>query len=250
MFMSVVDELRHNATYPELAGDRVLITGVSTTLGVDISRAFADHQTQLVIQTSENSPEMDTLNSLLAETTAGFQVYEKTLATSDEAVAFLQGPAQSTFGGLEIVVNLIRIEREDLAGRFELEEIEDLIAEKLVPATMVGRIAANRMRLTLTDGLILNVIAAPRSQTPQEMALVDMLRATLATITRREAESWGKQGIRINAVGPCSYVDQVMDTDQALGGEPDVAALALYLSSERGNKLSGHLFDAKNLGGL
>ncbi|MEO1282749.1 MAG: SDR family NAD(P)-dependent oxidoreductase, partial [Pseudomonadota bacterium] len=249
-FMSVVDELRHDEIYPELAGHRVLITGVSTTLGVDVSRAFADHATQLVIQTSENSPEMDGLTTLLAQSTTGFQVFEKTLDNGDEAVSFLQGPAQSTFGGLEVVVNLIRINPEDMAGRFALDQIEDLIAEKLVPATMIGRIAANRMRLTMTDGLILNVIAAPRSQSPQEMALVDMLRSTLATITRREAESWSNQGIRINAVGPCSFVDEAVGSDQALGGEPDVAALALYLASERGNKLSGHLFDAKNLGGL
>ncbi|MEL7048717.1 MAG: SDR family oxidoreductase [Pseudomonadota bacterium] len=251
MFMSMVDELRHDAIYPELAGQRVLITGTSTGLGVDISRAFADHATQLVLQTTDSSPEMHSVCRVLAEATSDLQVFEKRLDKTDEAVAFLQGPAQSTFGGLEAVINLIRIDREDLAGRYELEQIEDLIADKLVPATMIGRIAANRMRTTWIDGLILNVIAAPSSQTPQEMALVDMLRATLATVTRREAQAWEELGIRINAVGPCSYADEAMGaTDHALTGEAAVAKLALYLASSRGKGLSGHVFDATNMGGF
>lgn len=249
MFMSVVDELRHDAIYPELVGDRVLITGATTQFGVDIARAFADHASQLILQTPETSPEMDALTSMLAESASGLQVFEKDLDDADEAVSFLQGSAQKTFGGLELVINLIRIESDDLKGRFELEQIEDLIAEKLVPATMMGRIAANRMRLTMIEGLVLNVIAAPRSQSPQEMALVDMIRATLAAMTRREAENWAEQGVRINAVGPCSIAEELMGA-RCLGGEADVAALALYLASAKGRGLSGHIFDAKDLGGL
>lgn len=250
MFMSVVDELRHDAIYPELAGQRALVTGVSGAFGVDISRAFAEHAARLVLHTPSSCEQIHELASLLVQDASDLKLFETPLTDGDAATAFLQGPAQKAFGGLDVVVNLIRIDRSDLVGRIGLEEIEDLIAEKLVPATLIGRVAANRMRLTLTDGLILNVIATPRDQTPHEMALVDMIRATLATVTRQEAQNWADKGIRINAVGPSTLADELMGSRDMLGGEADVAALALYLASDRGKGLSGHVFDAKNLGGL
>ncbi len=249
MFMSVVDDLRHDAIYPDLAGARVLVTGADSAFGVDIARAFADHATRLIVQTGEVSPEMEGVASVLAVGAAGLQIFETALDDADAATRFLQGPAQATFGGLEILVNLVRFTHQDLAGRVGLDQIEDLIAEKLVPATMMGRIAANRMRLTMRDGLILNVIATPRQQSPREMALVDMIRATLASMTRREAQGWAEEGIRFNAVGPCSLSDE-LTADRSLGGEADVAALALYLASGKGHRLTGHVFDATNLGGL
>jgi len=246
MFMSVVDELRQNAVFPEVAGRRVLLTGVSEGFGVDVARSLADHYTRLVVQTPELTPEMTELSALLARSAADLQIFEQAFADGDDAVRFTQGPAQKAFGGLETVINLIRIDNGDLKGRLDLDSIEDLIAEKLVAPTMIGRIAANRMRLTLTGGLVLNVIATPRPDNPHQATLCDLLRATLATVTRREAEQWADHGIRMNAVGPCTLVDLVSGT-RCLSGEPDVAALALYLSSERGSGLNGLTFDAKDL---
>ncbi|MEM1372485.1 MAG: SDR family NAD(P)-dependent oxidoreductase, partial [Pseudomonadota bacterium] len=192
MLSSVIDKLRRDAVYPELAGHRVLLTGACCDFGVDIARSFAEHDAKLIVQLGAQSPEMLSLGQILAETARDLQIFERPLLDSEAATRFLQGPAQTTFGGLELVINLVQITPDDLVGRFELDEIEDLIAEKLTPATIIGRIAANRMRLTMTDGLILNVIAAPNCRTPQEMALVDMLRATLAAMTRREAQVWGE----------------------------------------------------------
>ena len=47
MLMSVIEGSRSVPAYPELAGKRVLITGLTSACGVDIVRAFADHKVRL-----------------------------------------------------------------------------------------------------------------------------------------------------------------------------------------------------------
>ena len=50
MLTSVAVGLRNVRQYPELAGARVLITGISTETGVDIARGFAEVGCRLVLQ--------------------------------------------------------------------------------------------------------------------------------------------------------------------------------------------------------
>ena len=58
MLMSAIEGLKYAPSYPELAGKRILITGLSAGLGVDIARAFADARCRLVLQIDELTEEM------------------------------------------------------------------------------------------------------------------------------------------------------------------------------------------------
>lgn len=243
MFMSVVTHAPGVPVYAELAGTRVLVTGLTPAAGVDLARAFADHKCRLVLQSAAASPEMDAIVTLVSETAAETECFTTDLTNGDDAVRFAQGPAQR-LGGLDVAINLVTIEPADLENRTSLDAIEDLVSEKLLAPTLMSRVIANRMRLTMTEGLILNVVlmAPPRSQA--EQALAGILRTALATVTRREASEWAGQTIRINAVGPRSFMDAA-DGGACLTTGPDIAALALYLASRKGRQLSGHVFDAE-----
>jgi len=246
MLMSVVEGLNHHTIYPELAGARVLLTGATSRFGVDIARSFADHHARLVVQTPDSSPAMAEVAALLAMTAGDLQMYEQSLDDPDETVRFVQGPAQKAFGGLEVAVNLVPISFCDLADCASIQDFEDFIAGKLIGATIAGRIAANRMRLTMTDGLIFNVLVSPEPASAGETTLVDLMRATLAAVTRGEAKTWADQGIRINSVAPCARA-QGGGHGRMLASEPDIAALALYLASKKGRELSGHVFETAGL---
>jgi len=248
MLMRLSDDLRQSVIYPELAGTRVLITGVSAQFGVDISRAFADHSARIVLQVSEPSQEMDEVTTMLAETTPDLKVFNDAFQCADDAVKFAKDTAQRAFGGLEVVINLITLTPDDLSSATELDEVEALITDKLLAPTVMSRILANRMRLTWNDGLVLNVINAPAPRNARESALISMIRATLATITRTEASDWADQGVRINAVGPSCVAEtpgaRPLDMFAAVPwGEPQIATLALNLASARGTELSGQVFD-------
>jgi NAD(P)-dependent dehydrogenase (short-subunit alcohol dehydrogenase family) len=243
MLMTVIGQDPSASYYGELAGTRVLITGLSRDCGVDIARAFADHHGRLVIDTVGATPESDALAALLAETASEISIFTDACANSEDAVRFAQTAAQ-TFGGLDAVINLIPITAAELKNATSLEDVEDFISHKLSAPLLVSGVAANRMRLLLTQGLVLNVMTMPAPRNAAEAALAGLARSALAAMTRGEAEKWAPHGIRINAVGPSATMP---DADACLASEPDIAALALYLASKRGRSLTGHIFDAAGI---
>lgn len=240
MLMTVIGRDLSASLYGELAGVRVLITGLSAACGVDVARAFADHRGRLVVQLPEATPENDVVAGLLAETASEIEVFTDPCATTETACRFAQKASQ-TFGGLEVVINLVSVTAAELKGRASIAEIEDLIAQKLTIPVNVTHVVANRMRTMMTEGLVLNVLTMPAPRSAGEAALAGVARTALAAVTRGEAEKWAPYGIRVNAIGPRTTTPE---SGAYLTSEPDIAALALYLASKRGRSLSGHMFDA------
>jgi 3-oxoacyl-[acyl-carrier protein] reductase len=243
MLMTVIGRDVSASKYGELAGVRVLITGLSPCCGVDVARAFADHRGRLVLQAPTASTELDELTTVLANTASDVQLYTDACADSAASIRFAKAAAQA-YGGLDVVINLVPVTAAELAGKAGMTDIEDMIAEKLALPVLVTRIAANRMRLTLNEGLVLTVMSMPAPRTAAEAALAGIARTALAAVTRGEAEAWASQGIRVNAVAPAASLPE---QGGAVASEPDIAALALYLASRRGRSLSGHIFDAAGI---
>jgi NAD(P)-dependent dehydrogenase (short-subunit alcohol dehydrogenase family) len=226
-------------SYAELVGKRVLIMGVTAGHGVDIARAFAEHRTRLILQIEQPCAETEALGEVLAPVAAELSLYPGSLKTADEIVAFARR-AISQFGGVDVVVCIVPLSLGD-AALGSLEDIEQRISDILLMPCLMGRVAANRMRTTHTEGLVLHIAMLAKGPTRAETAFAGAAKATLAAMTRTDAEAWAPHGIRINAVAP----ETGMSSGHGLAGEPDVAALALYLASGRGKALAGHVFEAE-----
>jgi 3-oxoacyl-[acyl-carrier protein] reductase len=256
MLTSVVAGIRNVRQYPELQGARVLITGISTDAGVDIARGFAEVGSRLVLQMTpgaepDSEQKSAALLQVLANTATEIRATEQPITDGDAIVRFAQGAAQA-YGGLDAVVNVI----VPLAGRLThsatVDDIEDAVLDTLRSACLVSRIAANRMSLTWTEGLILNAVLTPKARTKADAAFNSILGEALATMTQVEAGNWAAKGVRINAIGPRAASDLTGDCGKrrgasCLSGEADIAALALHLASKRGKSLSGHVFDAEGV---
>lgn len=246
MLMSVFSQADATGMHPELAGARVLVTGLSPAAGVDLVRAFADHKARLVLQTDDETPEITELAAILAQSASEIRLYASPIGPGEAAVRFAQSAAQA-FGGPDVAVNLVSITAADLAGLSTEAEIETFVMTKLGAALEMTRVLANRMRLTLGTGLVLNVVIAPAPRSAAEAALIGIVRAALAAMTRAEAEAWAGQDIRINAIGPRAALPGDPPSGACLTSEPDIAALALHLASKKGRQLSGHVFDAERV---
>ena len=240
MLMTVMGRDRSASYYGELAGVRALITGLSPSCGVDVARKFADHRARLVVHANAHAPEIDAVATMLAESATEVKLFTDACRDNDSAVRFAQTAAQA-FGGLDVVINLIPIDVSETHGCASMSEIEDLVADKLNMPVHVTRVVANRMRLTLNEGLVLNVMTLPTPRTAGEAAFAGIARQALAAMTRGEAAHWAPQGIRINAVGPSTTQDE---EGASLASESDIASLALYLASRPGRTLTGQVFDA------
>src|SRR5436190_23908281 len=75
MLMSVIEGALSLPAYPELAGKRVLITGLTSSCGVDVVRAFAEHKGRLVLQFTEDSAAMETVAEIIAPEALETKVY-------------------------------------------------------------------------------------------------------------------------------------------------------------------------------
>lgn len=243
MFMSVIAPVPGVSVYPELAGARVLLTGIAEAAGVDTARAFADHKASLVLQSADTSPKMTELVSILAETATEIRFFNQPIGS--DSVRFAQTAAQA-FSGLETVVNFISIEREEIAHLADLSEIEDFVSDKLDAALQITRVAANRMGLTWTEGSILNVILMPAPGNDREAMLAGLIRTALAAMTKGEAHALAGRAIRVNAIGPRSRV-AAESAGACLTNGPEIASLALHLASKKGRQLTGHVFDAEQV---
>mgnify|MGYP002784569697 FL=1 len=245
MYMSVIAREAGTETYPELAGARVVVTGLSTVRGVDLARAFADRKATLFLQTDERSPEMVELVALLASTSSDVKLTDFAFSKSFSPTRFAQRAAEE-LGGLDAVFNLASVTHADMAAVETMEEIEDLIVAKLGPLREITEVAANRMALTWSEGTILNTIVAAAPQTDRDAAILGMVRQALAAMTADLARRWSGDVVRINAVGPkATTLDRM--SGACLTSEPDIAALALYLASRKGRTLTGHVFDAEGV---
>ena len=245
MFVSVVARQDKTEIFPDVLGVRVLMTGLSSRSGVDVARAFAEHKAQLVLQSEDESPEFHALVPVLAGEAAETNLYNDKIASDEAAVRLTQKAAQ-LYGGLDVVINLIPVTFDGVSEDADLDDIEEFVSKALINATMITRVAANRMRLTWSEGLILNVVTMPAPRTAAEAALAGMVRATLATMTRNEADTWSDDAIRVNAVGPRALMKTPTD-GACLTSDADIASLALYLAGRYGRHLTGHVFDAEGV---
>ena len=244
MFMSVVDSVPGVSVYPELAGGRVLLTGVTSAAGVDVARAFASHRTLLIVQSADTSPAMTEVAALLAASATELKLFNDALETRDAACHFAQTASQ-VHGGIDATVNLITVTPDDIAALVTETDVENFISDTLTKQLEVTRVIANRMRTTWIEGSILNVVLMREPATQREVAVSGLLHAALAAMTRGEAQTWAEHAIRINGIGPRGTTS----TGAALTSEPEIASLALYLASKKGRQLSGQMFDAAHLCG-
>lgn len=220
---------------PAMVGKRVLVTGVTSQNGVDIARSYVEAGARVILQCDETSPAMQAMAELLAPQAAELSVHAVSLRTSGEIVAFARAAA-AEFGGLDMVVNIVDLDAGMPPSGADFTAVEAAVSDVLLKSCLVARVAANRMRLTMTDGVVLTVATFSDNANASQLAFAQVARSTLVSMTRREAEAWADQGIRFYAVAP--DVSGLGERRMA-ATETDVAQLALFLAAGKGASLSG-----------
>ena len=238
MLIGTLDEVEFAPDYPELAGKRVLVTGVAGPLGVDVVRAFAEAHTRLVVQADRDCPETQALAEIIAPHAMDVKLFPGALDGAQAKLHFAREAAQK-FGGLDVVVNLART--AEPTGETDDAAIEGLVAEALAMPVLATRVAINRMRTMLSPCVILNIVTSPRDATPAAAMLAQLTRHSLASFTRAEAEAAAGDEIRLSAIVPAA---SSVGDGRILSSTADVASLALHLASGRGTHLSGLVFEA------
>src|SRR5262245_55878096 len=196
MLMSVIESSRTVPAYPELAGKRVLITGLTSACGVDIVRAFADHRVRLILQLDEMSEATEAIAEIAAPAALDIKAFGP-VETEAEAVAQFTRSVMMAFGGLDVVVNLVPLTVPRLPPFATTADIERLVVKRLILPCLLSKSAANRMALVWTEGLILNVaVLAPPVEGPTQ-AFASVVKAAMTAMTRAQAQEWAGKALRV-----------------------------------------------------
>ncbi|MEO0809917.1 MAG: SDR family oxidoreductase [Pseudomonadota bacterium] len=241
MLMNVAEITQSAEIYPELAGTRVLITGIGPDCGIDVARVFAEHGCRMILQIPNPCRKTDAFLQIIAENAEDVRAHHEPITDSEKAIRFTQKAAK-LYSGIDTVINFIQLRRHDLNRMVTLEEIETFLSNRLQAASQATRVAANRMGFTRSSGSILNIMHTPSPKSGSEMALAGIARTALAALTKAEAGQWADCGVRINAVAPPSTTFAVSaGMDDCIYNEAELAQMALYLTSHKGRELSGHV---------
>lgn len=239
MLMSPLDGVDLPLDYPELAGRRVLVTGVTGNggLGVEIVRLLAEQRACIIIGALEPSPEVQALAEIVAPLAPELHLITGPFTSHDDILRFARTAMQAT-GGVDAVINVAEV--GEPPARATDAAVERMVTDILSMPCLVTKVAANRMRTTLTEGAIINIVVGRPKASAHARIIARIARTAIAAFTRSQAQLLAADGIQINAVAPA-------DADKGaacITGNPDIVSLALHLASGRGSNLSGLMFEA------
>lgn len=227
-----------------------IISGGATSIGAQISRAFHEQGTRVMI----GDINVEAGGQLAGELGEG-ALFQKTDITSDAEVASCVEQTAARFGGIDFLVNVactyldegLESSRSDWLTAFNVNVIGGVMMLKAVRPYMVER----------GGGAIVNFgsISAKVAQTGRW--LYPAGKAAVHQLTRSEALDLAKDGIRVNTVSPgwtwCTLLDEISNgsrekvdsvaRDFHLIGraldQKEVAQAVLFLCSDHASAITG-----------
>ncbi|MGF1649234.1 MAG: hypothetical protein ACFCUN_02160 [Hyphomicrobiaceae bacterium] len=157
--------------------------------------------------------------------------------SSDDGIRLAQ-IASALSGSLDLAVVLLD-GAVDASRVFDLDDLEDVLVERLDAGIAQTEVLANRMGLTWSDGAIVSVLL---TDPETDAILTSLLKSALAGVTRWQAEAWAVEGVRFNAVALAGVGAQVLPGV----GAPcaDLTTVVVDIAVGRSAPLTGLVFEA------
>jgi NAD(P)-dependent dehydrogenase (short-subunit alcohol dehydrogenase family) len=236
-----------------LAGRTAIVTGGSRGLGKEMAEGLAEAGASLMLCARRNEWLAPTLEEMKAR---GFRVEgmlcdvskpDEVRAVVDETIA--------AFGKVDILINNAGVtwaaEPEDLP----LDKWQKVVDVNLTGAFLFAQ-AAGRDMLKRQWGRIINVASISglhASVQGPHYAPYAATKAGLMGLTRELAASWGRQGIRVNAIAPGFFHSRLADGAIPLaepgikatspiprvGAAGELKGVAVFLAADASNYITG-----------
>lgn len=252
------------ATYPDLAGKRVVITGGGTGIGAAIVDAFAKQGAQVVFLDIQ-----DEASQALEQSLAGARHAPRFIRcdlTDLEAVGAAFRQIEADYGPVEVLVNNAANDNRHQVHEVTPQYWEDSLAVNLRHQFFCAQAVAPGMKAK-GGGAILNFGSISWHLALPDLPLYMAAKAAIEGLTRGLARELGPSGIRVNCIVPGAVntprqmaLWQTPESEATILAaqclpqriQPeDVAALTLFLASSNAGRCSGreYFVDAGWYGG-
>jgi NAD(P)-dependent dehydrogenase (short-subunit alcohol dehydrogenase family) len=238
------------ATYSDLRGKKVLVTGGATGLGFAIAGAFAE-QGSLVLIVGRNEERLKVATERLGENVR----YVAFDLNNIDRLAELAGLARDAIGEIDVLVNNAGIHLKKDALAVSNQEFQQVVLTNQTAVFALTREVGRSMVARRTGNIIMLSSMASQYGIPKVMGYT-AAKAAVEGMTRALAVEWSPFGVRVNCIAPgfilTAMSSKALDDDPErkhrvlartpLGrlGEPsDVANAALFLASAQSKYLTG-----------
>ena len=207
----------------DLSGRSAIVTGGSRGLGLEMAEGLAEAGARVMLCARRESwlgPALETLRA------RGATVEGALCDVSNaEQVQSVVDRTLAAFGRIDVLVNNAGISWGGRPETMPLDKWRQVLDVNLTGAFLFAQAAARDM-LARGDGRIINVasIAGLFSLVNgPHYAAYAASKAGLIGLTRELAASWGRQGVRVNAIAPGFFHSRLADPVLPLV-EPDIQA--------------------------
>jgi NAD(P)-dependent dehydrogenase (short-subunit alcohol dehydrogenase family) len=237
----------------DLTGRTAIVTGGSRGIGKEMAEGLAEAGANLMLCARRAEWLDDTVEEFKAR---GFNVAGEACDVSkpDEVEAVMDETVK-TFGAVNILVNNAGVSWGAMPEDMPLEKWQHVLDVNLTGCFLFAQ-AAGREMLKRESGSIINIasIAGMTSSAngPFYSGYVAS-KAGLIGLTRELAASWGRKGIRVNAIAPGFFhsrlADSVIDIYERsiqennviprVGQKGELKGIAVFLASDASSYITG-----------
>ena len=239
----------------DLSGRAAIVTGGSRGLGREMAEGLAEAGAALMLCARRAEWLTPTLQEMRAR---GFRVEGRVADVSkpSDVQAVVDG-AVAAFGKIDILINNAGVTWGEEPEAMPLEKWQKVIDVNLTGAFLFAQ-SAGREMLKRQYGRIINVasLAGLRSSVRgPHYAAYAASKAGLMGLTRELAASWGRQGIRVNAIAPGFFHSRMADPTipmaeadikatspiPRVGDAGELKGVAVFLAADASNYVTGQV---------
>lgn len=237
----------------DLTGRTAIVTGGSRGIGREMAEALAEAGANLVLCARKVEQLEETVNAFTAR---GFNVIGKVcdVAKQEEVQAVID-IAVERFGAVDILINNAGTSWGAMPEDMPIERWQQVLDVNLTGCFLFAQ-AAGREMLKRGKGSIINIASiAGMTSSPNGPFYAGYVasKAGLIGLTRELAASWGRRGIRVNAIAPGFFhsklADAVIDIYERsiqennvlprVGDEGELKGIAVFLASDASSYVTG-----------
>jgi NAD(P)-dependent dehydrogenase (short-subunit alcohol dehydrogenase family) len=237
----------------DLTGRTAIVTGGSRGIGKEMAEGLAEAGASLMLC----SRRQEWLDEAVQEFEGrGFTVAGMLCdVVQPEEVQAVVDATVERFGGVDILINNAGISWGEMPEDMPLDKWQKVIDVNLTGCFLFAQ-AAGREMLKKNSGSIINIASIAgltSSANGPFYAGYVASKAGLIGLTRELAASWGRRGIRVNAIAPGFFhsrlADAVIDIYERaiqennviprIGNEGELKGIAVFLASDASSYITG-----------